>query len=80
MLVRVMPKYLHDHKEKKYVDGFDMLGCAQDAMDAEREHLAYFEVESFPRSSCVTSMRTLPITVLVDDDHIPMKLEKLIGI
>jgi hypothetical protein len=58
----------------------DMSGCARDAMDAECEHIVDFEAASFPGSSHVTSIGTLTVNFLVYYDHIPMKLENLIGI
>jgi hypothetical protein len=51
---------------------------ALDIVHAEHG-IAHFEA-CFPRSSCVTSMRTLPITFLVYNELIPMKIEKIIGI
>ena len=56
-----------------------MLGSTHDVMDVEHDPIAQFEV-IFPRSSHVTSTRTLPINSLVHDDHVPLKLEKLSGI
>jgi len=56
-----------------------MSRSAHDVLDAEHEPVAQFEV-IFPRSFHVTSMRTLPTKFLIDDDHIPMKLDKLLGI
>jgi hypothetical protein len=52
--------------------------CAQDVVDAEHG-IAHFEA-CFPGSSHVTSMGTLPVTFLVNDELIPMKIEKLPGI
>lgn len=56
-----------------------MPGSTQGATDGKRDPIAHFEA-IFPGSSHVTSTRTLQITFLVDDDHFPMKLEKLPGI
>jgi hypothetical protein len=52
--------------------------CARDDVDAEHG-FAHFEA-CFPGSSHVTSMGTLPVTFLVNDELIPMKIEKLPGI
>ena len=51
-------------------------GCAH---DAEHDSITSSQAR-FPWSTHVTSTRTLPVTFLVDDDHVPMKLEKLPGI
>jgi hypothetical protein len=51
---------------------------AQDVVDAEHG-IAHFEA-CFPGSSHVTSTRTLPVTFLVDNEIIPMKIEKIPGI
>ena len=56
-----------------------LLGCARDATYAERDHIIYFEA-SFLGSYHVTSTRTLPVMFLIDDDHVPIKLEKITGI
>jgi hypothetical protein len=52
--------------------------CARDDVDAEHG-FAHFEA-CFPGSSHVTSMGTLPVTFLVNDELIPMKIENLPGI
>ena len=55
-----------------------MSRCAHDVGDAEHDPIAHFQ-ERFPGSSRVTRTRTLLITFLVDDDLVPMKLEKFPG-
>lgn len=54
-------------------------GCAHNVGDAEHDPITHFQ-EMFPIYSHVTRMGTLTITFLVDDDLVPMKLEKLPGI
>jgi hypothetical protein len=49
--------------------------CARDDVDAEHG-FAHFEA-CFPGSSHVTSMGTLLVTFLVNDEIIPMKIENL---
>ena len=55
-----------------------MQGCAQDVVDEEHDCITEFEA-SFLGYSRVTSMGTLLVTFLVDDELIPMKLENLTG-
>ena len=52
--------------------------CARDFVDEERDRITEFEA-SFLGYSRVTSMGTLLVTFLVDDELIPMKLENLTG-
>ena len=47
--------------------------CARDVVDEEHDHITEFEA-IFPGSSCVTSMGTLPVTFLVNNELIPLKL------
>jgi hypothetical protein len=52
--------------------------CAQDDVDAQHG-FTHFEA-FFPRSSHVTNMGTLLVTFFLNNELIPMKIEKLPGI
>ena len=54
-------------------------GYTHDVVDAKHDPIAQFEM-IFLGYSCVTSTGSLPIMFWVDDDDVPMKIEKLPGI
>lgn len=54
-------------------------GSAHDVVDPKHDIIAQFEVR-FRRYSHIISTRTLQITILIDDEIVPMKIEKLLGI
>jgi hypothetical protein len=49
------------------------------ALDGADEAIGDY-TNCFPRSSCVTSKGTLPITFLVDENIVPIKIQKIPGI
>ena len=57
-----------------------MLECVEHVYGVDLETIFASVEATFPGSSCVTSTRTLHATFLVDDDLVPIKIDKVPGI